>query len=487
MKRLVLVCLLLICLSALSQSQTITVTSPNGGEDWALGSTHMITWRSTGLTGTVNILLFNGTQRVGAIANDVPVTAGPFSWVVGRYQGGTAAPGTNYKVRVRKPQTEVMDDSDRRFTISGGTPPAGALSVASPNGGETWTTNAAHEVRWTSSGISGKVTIRLKKGGAVIKSWTAENTGSSYGSYSEFPAGTDYRIRVESADGSVFDESNRDFSIQALPGPTPPPPSGQIRNPQQAQMTGTLKTPPRITAFRLNNGAEVVDDLLVTFNYTCLGGPTHFRYGIDPPSAWNDWQAIVPGQAPSGYLLIVGCEQTVHFQLKNEYGESNVVSDSIKTSTYRTARTISIVEALKYARPQGFTDGVIWADCQDCTKIVGFPDGGIQFQLGYLDPGKNQTGGMKADFELFGGGKLLKPGWEFVSFGMADVVSVGNPDALDAQGVRISHQPSPGGRDIRLQARLWRNILSGSVILDVRTITIKGPCTEDISEAFKQQ
>ena len=28
---------------------TLTVTSPNGGEEWELGSTHTITWGSSGL------------------------------------------------------------------------------------------------------------------------------------------------------------------------------------------------------------------------------------------------------------------------------------------------------------------------------------------------------------------------------------------------------------------------------------------------------
>ena len=35
--------------------QSITVTSPNGGESWAVGSTQPITWTSVGLTGNVTI------------------------------------------------------------------------------------------------------------------------------------------------------------------------------------------------------------------------------------------------------------------------------------------------------------------------------------------------------------------------------------------------------------------------------------------------
>ena len=34
---------------------TLTLTAPNGGEAWAVGSTHNITWTSTYLTGTVEL------------------------------------------------------------------------------------------------------------------------------------------------------------------------------------------------------------------------------------------------------------------------------------------------------------------------------------------------------------------------------------------------------------------------------------------------
>jgi hypothetical protein len=213
MKKLIFVFILLSVVLALAQTPTITVTSPNGGENWALNSTHPITWRSSGVAGVVNIHLFNGTHYVGVIQNNVQVAAGSFNWVVGNYQGGTAVPGTNYKVRVRKPQTEVLDDSNDPFTISGAAP-SGSLTVTSPNGGETWYTGIAYEVRWTSSNISGNMTIKLKKGGTAVKTWTAENTGSSYWNCLGVTDGNDYKIWVENANGSVFDESDRNFTIQ---------------------------------------------------------------------------------------------------------------------------------------------------------------------------------------------------------------------------------------------------------------------------------
>jgi hypothetical protein len=317
MKKLTLACVLLFAIAALSQSQTITVTSPNGGENWVLGSPHNITWRSSGVTGKVNILLFNGNQRVGVIQSDVAVSAGSFSWIVGNYQGGTAAPGTNYKVQIRKPQTEILDASDRPFTISETPVPAPALTitVTSPNGGETWYTNAVHEVRWTSSGISGNVTISLKKGVAVVRSWTAENTGSSYGSYSWAQAGTDYKIRVENSNGSVFDESDRNFTIQVPAGPTPPPPGPGVQ-PRQTELAGVVKLPelkrlivdPKITyatirIIRTSAQEEAYDKkytIELTYDFEVEDVPNADKLSIDVlaipksalmPSGGGDWPA----------------------------------------------------------------------------------------------------------------------------------------------------------------------------------------------------
>jgi hypothetical protein len=328
MKKSALACVLLFAVAALSQSQTITVTSPNGGENWVLGSPHNITWRSSGVTGKVNILLFNRNQRVGVIQSDVAVSAGSFSWIVGNYQGGTAAPGTNYKVEIRKPQTEILDASDRPFTISGAPAPA-SITVTSPNGGETWYTNAVHEVRWTSSGISGSVTISLKKGGAVIRSWTAENTGSSYGSYSWAQAGTDYRIRVEdSADPAVFDESDQNFTIQVPPGPTPPPPG-----------TGGQAPPsriPGITSFKINNDAQSTFSTTVILNNSVLLEKAD-EYRADERNDFSNRPDWLPYNSAPKYTFIDQGEgeKKVYFQVKYGFAFSGVVSDTIRYTVPR--------------------------------------------------------------------------------------------------------------------------------------------------------
>ena len=90
---------------------TLAVTSPNGGETWAVGSTHAVTWTQTNLTGSVTVDLYKGGvyQKTLGTAEG---TAGTFSWMIGT--GETI--GTDYMVRVWQ-DGGVSDDSDANFAL----------------------------------------------------------------------------------------------------------------------------------------------------------------------------------------------------------------------------------------------------------------------------------------------------------------------------------------------------------------------------------
>jgi hypothetical protein len=102
----------------------ITLTSPNGGENWAIGSTQAITWTSTNMTGTVMINLNKGPSPFSAfvarIAERVPVGNGRFNWKVGeRLSGQTYGAGSDYWIHIyNADQTSGEDTSDAAFTIS---------------------------------------------------------------------------------------------------------------------------------------------------------------------------------------------------------------------------------------------------------------------------------------------------------------------------------------------------------------------------------
>jgi Leucine-rich repeat (LRR) protein len=89
---------------------TITVGVPNGGEIWAAGSTHNITWTQTGLTGNVTIDLYKGGV-FQKILGTAAASAGTLSWALALSE--TA--GTDYRVLIW--QGGTSDESNANFAI----------------------------------------------------------------------------------------------------------------------------------------------------------------------------------------------------------------------------------------------------------------------------------------------------------------------------------------------------------------------------------
>src|SRR5206468_3356433 len=79
---------------------SITVTSPNGGENWTAGSTHSVTWTISGETSHINYQLVAYSTDAGSTYSNIGSAQTPiarsFTWTL---------PGTlnssNVKVRVR--------------------------------------------------------------------------------------------------------------------------------------------------------------------------------------------------------------------------------------------------------------------------------------------------------------------------------------------------------------------------------------------------
>ena len=97
-----------------SAPASITVTSPNGGEVWACGSTHAITWTSSGVTGDVKIYgsVNNGDKwhLIATTAND-----GSYTWTIPTL----ASTKTQCLIGILSVEdTGVKDRSDSNFTIT---------------------------------------------------------------------------------------------------------------------------------------------------------------------------------------------------------------------------------------------------------------------------------------------------------------------------------------------------------------------------------
>jgi Zn-dependent metalloprotease len=94
-------------------ADTITVVSPNGGESWAGGSTHNITWTSSGSITNVKIYYtLNGrtwTLITGSTPND-----GVYSWTLPT----VSKTARKCKVRITSLDGTVEDTSNSNFTIT---------------------------------------------------------------------------------------------------------------------------------------------------------------------------------------------------------------------------------------------------------------------------------------------------------------------------------------------------------------------------------
>lgn len=202
----------LFILASIASAQSITVTSPNGGETWAGCTQHNITWTASGVSNfySIDYSLDNGASWT-SVASFYNTTSGSFPWTVPNVTS------TTVKVRVMDSNdTLTVDQSDNYFTISGG------LTVTSPNGGETWTGLTTQTITWAASGTSNYYNIEYSTNAG--NTWTSIVTNSyiTSGAYNwsvpNVPT-TTALIRITDAQNTCLqDASNNTFTInQAQP------------------------------------------------------------------------------------------------------------------------------------------------------------------------------------------------------------------------------------------------------------------------------
>jgi len=185
---------------------TITVTSPNGGENWSVESSHDITWTTSGNVGNVKIEYT--TDNGSSWSNIISSTAntGSYNWTV----ANTLSSQCLIKISDAN-IVSLSDTSDGTFSISELT----TITVTSPNGGENWLLGSNHEITWTSSGTVGNVKIEYSPDNGA--NWTeitadTENDGS-YTWTLPNTCSSNYLVRVSETDGDPSDASDGVFTL----------------------------------------------------------------------------------------------------------------------------------------------------------------------------------------------------------------------------------------------------------------------------------
>ena len=219
-------------------AQSITVSSPNGGESWESGKTHNITWTYSNTPNAmkVKLVLWKDGAKVADIAADIPSGGsgtGSYPWNVGTCIGKTAAPAGGYKIRVRAANDpNLMDESNQSFIIApssgggGGLKPgfhegmtkAILLLINQPTHDAVWTIGETHTIIWTIAPIvkyplsiflvtadtKAPVVDIGKAAAGLQKNWTV--TDNLYDGQ--------YRIRITSAD-NAHEVHSSPFTIKA--------------------------------------------------------------------------------------------------------------------------------------------------------------------------------------------------------------------------------------------------------------------------------
>ena len=189
-------------------SGNIHLITPNGGEDWAVGSNQNINWTSDGTSGTVRIEYSTDSGATwNQIVNSTPDT-GTYPWNVPN------TPSNTCLVKVSDTDGSPWDQSDSVFRISNS-----YIRLISPNGGEDWYLGHTDQsITWSSENAGDYVKIELYKMNNFYKSIT--NNTPNTGNYKwTIPTDYDeynyYKMKITSiSETSVFDFTDGYFRLR---------------------------------------------------------------------------------------------------------------------------------------------------------------------------------------------------------------------------------------------------------------------------------
>jgi hypothetical protein len=197
------------------QEKTIYINSPNGGEEWTLGSAHSIKWSAPGIKDNMRISLYKGSNKLGDIVAGIPASLKSYNWKVGNYLGGTTTAGCSYIIKIGS--NSAMFSNSNPFFIS----PSRGLMITSPNGGEELELGSTHTIKWSAPGIKDNIRLSLYKGrnklGDIVTRIPASqksydwNVGKYQGGTAK--AGGGYTIEIVSDGNSYKDKCDTQFSI----------------------------------------------------------------------------------------------------------------------------------------------------------------------------------------------------------------------------------------------------------------------------------
>ncbi len=193
----------------LTESPTVQLTAPDGGENWIVGSSHNITWSSNNVTAVKLELSTDDGSNWNEIIASTPAANGTYSWTVPN------SPAKSCRIGITDvSSSSVFDISDNTFTISQHVNKT--LQLTNPVGNENWKVASNQIISWTSSGIS-NVDLYYSTNSGVdwssIDSDIPSANGSANWNVPNTPSNL-CKVRVlNSADPTLASQSSGTFTI----------------------------------------------------------------------------------------------------------------------------------------------------------------------------------------------------------------------------------------------------------------------------------
>ncbi len=258
----------------------LSITAPNGSEQFTIGSNRNVTWNAYGFSSPVSISLDrnypSGNWETIRANTD---NTGSYAWTV---TGSTTT--TTARIRIISVDNPLIGDtSDVNFTIMG------TLTLTRPVNMDWMTIGNADSICWTSSGVSGNIIIELNRN-YPNGSWdTVSRSTSNIGSFNWIVSGpptAHARARISSVNFPAVRDSSLWWSFIM------PPYSSYLV--WQSPLTGT---------------ATARIDVGTGSNMYAASVDQHFYYSTDNGANWTAGSTVF-GSTPSavhyfnGYIYV---------------------------------------------------------------------------------------------------------------------------------------------------------------------------------------
>ena len=196
----------------------LVITSPLGGENWVNGEPNAITWDTNagaGYTVTVTLIIEGGT-RIGLAS--VPAQDMQHVWTTCAYREDSS--GNRIELSLQAPGCPAIVSTSGPFDRLQGAP-VPAVSVVSPNGGESVSVGESLPIQWQTDATEGSSCVDIYKGGSIYQSlgcFPAGQTSCEWYLTADDEPGSDYTVKVrvqrdQCGSFDISDESDAPFAI----------------------------------------------------------------------------------------------------------------------------------------------------------------------------------------------------------------------------------------------------------------------------------